>query len=139
MSRAVGALFAHLIIATTVFALNLFFVSVAGVLQLLPRLAPLVGRLVWGILLLSCRLYYLVLVRVSPYVQRRFRIRLLEGLWRLGTIILLSLGLGVGFYTVARISMTIWTITPLVLHGLFVDFVWEEIPDKGGLQMGVRM
>jgi hypothetical protein len=139
MGRALSGLFATIIVATTLFALNLFFVAIAGVLRLVPTLVPLIGRFIWGVLVLSCRLYYLLLNRIAPFIERRFRIKILHGLWRLAATLLMSLTLGVTFLLLAQMPFSIWTVTPCVLHGLFVDFVWDEIPGMGELQMGIRL
>jgi hypothetical protein len=139
MGRALGGLFATIIVTTALFALNLFFVAVAGVLRLVPSLVPLIGRLIWGVLVLSCRLYYLLLDRFAPLIERRFRVKILQGLWRLAATVSMSLALGLAFLLLSQLPISIWTITPCVLHGLFVDFVWNEIPGMGELQMGVRL
>jgi hypothetical protein len=139
MGRAVGGFFAAIVLATTFFAINLFFVALAGVLRLLPMLVPLAGRFLWGLLVLSCRVYYLLLSRLAPYVEQSLGIRLLEGLWRLTTTLLMSLTIGLTFLMIAQLPLTVWTVLPCILHGLFVDFVWDEIPEMGELQMGIRL
>jgi len=138
MGNAIGNLFGTVIVGTTVFAMNLFFVGAAGVLRLIPLAMPLVGRALWGLLVFSCRLYYLLLTRLAPLIERYTKINLLSGLWRLGTTLAMSLVLGLVMLFVAQISITFWSVIPFVLHGLFVDFAWDEIPGLGELQMGVR-
>src|SRR5262245_33184973 len=138
MGNALARLFGTVIVGTTVFALNLFFVGVAGVLRLIPLALPLVGRGVWGLLVFSCRLYYLLLTRLAPFVEKYMRVKLLSGLWRLGITVGLSLALGLAVLLVTPLPITLWTVAPFVLHGLFVDFVWDEIPGLAELQMGVR-
>lgn len=131
--------FGTVVVATTVFAVNLFFMGVANVLRLLPALVPLLGRAIWGVLVFSCRLYYLLLTRIAPTVERYTKVKLLHGLSRLGTTLALSVSLGLVVLFVSQIGITFWTVIPFVLHGLFVDFVWDEIPGLGALRMGVRM
>lgn len=139
MGNVLGFVFGTLILGTTVFAMNLFFVGVAGVLRLIPMLVPLVGRALWGLLVFSCRLYYLLLNRLAPFVEKYTKVKLLTGLWRLGTTVGMSLGIGLVLLFALRLPINPWTVIPLVLHGLFVDFVWDEIPGLSELQMGVRI
>ena len=137
--RTITGFFAQLIFSMTVFALNMLFISIAGLLRLLPVALPAVGRAAWGLVILSCRLYYLLLTRIAPIIQQRVRINILEGLWRLVVTLGVSLTLGVSGLLLAQLPLTIWTIVPLVLHGLFVDFIWDDIPQTGSIQMGVRL
>ncbi len=57
MTRGLATVFAQVIITMTIFALNVFFTGLAGVLRILPQLVPLACRSVWGLLVLSCRFY----------------------------------------------------------------------------------
>lgn len=139
MARAVAALCAQLIVATTIFALNVFFISLAGFLRLLPTLVPVLWRGTWGLLVLSCRLYYLVLTRLAPYIQAWTHVQVLEGLWRLTATVLLSLLLGLVFLLLLQWPVSGWALLLTLLHGIFVDLVWDEIPDSGGLQLGVKI
>ncbi len=139
MGRIIGGLFGTIVVATTLFTMNVFFMGVAGVLRLLPLLAPLVGRALWSVLVFSCRLYYLVFTRIAPFIEKWTRVQLLSGLWRLGTTLALSLLLGLAVLFAARVPLTFWSVIPFLLHGLFVDFVWDDIPGLGALQMGVRV
>lgn len=138
MGNVLVSVFGTLIFGTAVFALNLFLVGIAGVLRLIPMLVPLVGRALWGLLVFSCRLYYLLLMRLAPVIQRYTKVKILAGLWRLGTTVGMSLILGLGLLFVLHLPVNPWTVIPLILHGLFVDFVWDEIPGLSELQMGVR-
>lgn len=138
MGTAISFVFGTLILGTTVFAMNLFFVGVAGVLRLVPMLLPLAGRALWGLLVFSCRLYYLLLTRIAPFIQRTTKVKILSGLWRLGTTLSMSLVLGLSLLFVLHLPINAWTVIPVILHGLFVDFVWDEIPGLSDLHMGVR-
>lgn len=137
--RGVGGFFGQLIFSMTVFALNMLFLSLAGVMRLLPVLLPILARAAWGLVLLTCRLYYLLVTRAAPWVKKHSGINILGGLPRLATTILLSLTLGGLFLFIAQLPLTLWTAGPLILHGLFVDFIWDDIPQTGSLQMGVRL
>lgn len=138
MGGVIAVVFGTLILGTLVFAMNLFFVGVAGIVRLVPMLMPLVGHALWGLLVFSCRLYYLLLTRLAPSIEQHTKVKLLSDLWRLGATVGLSLALGLGLLVVLHLPLNAWTIIPLVLHGLFVDFSWNEIPGLSELQMGVR-
>lgn len=137
--RTATGLLAQLVFSMTVFAFNMLFISIAGALRLLPVMLPVLARAGWSLLLLSCRLYYLALTRTAPWIKAHLGINLLEGLGRVATTGFLSLTLGGLFLIIAQWPLTIWTVLPLLAHGLFVDFVWDDIPQQGGLQMGVRL
>lgn len=139
MPQALIGIFIALVLSTMVFAISFFFVALANALRLLPTLVPIIGRMVWGIVVLSCRVYYLLLNRIAPDVEKRFKIKILEGLWRLATTFVVSLVLGLVLLLLTSLPLNIWTMIPFVLHGLFVDFVWDDIPGWGELQMGVRL
>lgn len=139
MGSILASLFGTVIVATTVFTINLFFMGIGSVLRLIPLAAPLLGRALWGILVFSCRLYYLLLTRLAPVIEKYTRVKLLAGLWRLGTTLAMSIVIGLVLLFVSRIGVNFWSIMPFVIHGLFVDFVWDEIPGLSELQMGVRM
>ncbi len=137
--RAVSGIFAQLILTTSIFSLSMFFTSVAGVLRLLPLMVPLACRAAWGLLILSCRFYYLLLSRVAPAIERHTKVNLVAGIWRLVTTSLLSLTLGLAFLWLMQWGVSGWAIAVFALHGLFVDLIWEEIPQVGDLQMGVKL
>lgn len=139
MPQAILGIFVALILSAMVFAVSLFFVAVANTLRLLPTLAPILGRIAWGILVLSCRVYYLLLTRLAPFIEKHWKIKILNGLWRLGVTLVLSLLAGLLFLLLTGLPIGIWTILPFLLHGLFVDFIWDDIPGWGELQMGVRL
>lgn len=139
MARAITGLLAQLLISTMVFSLNMFFLALAGLLQLLPTAIPLVGRVLWALLVLSCRLYVLVLVRLAPLVRARTGVDLTDGLWRVGATLTLSLLVGTFFLFLLAWPVNGVLATLFILHGLFVGLAWEEIQDHGGLQLGVKL
>lgn len=139
MPQAILGIFVALILSAMVFAVSMFFVAVANTLRLLPTLAPILGRIAWGILVLSCRVYYLLLTRLAPFIEQRWKVKILGGLWRLGVTLVLSLFSGLLFLLLTGLPIGIWTVLPFLLHGLFVDFIWDDIPGWGELQMGVRL
>lgn len=139
MGRGIFGLLSQLIVTTTIFAVNMLLLSFAGLLRLLPAMLPMLGRLLWAGLILSCRLYSLLLTRAAPLIERRLRINVLEGLARLGATLLLSLFFGVGFLLLAEWPIMIWTVAPILLHGLLVALVWDEFPAEEGLRWGMRL
>jgi hypothetical protein len=139
MSRALGGIFAIVVISTTIFAINMFFTGVAGVLGLIPQLVPLAGRAVWGVLILSCRFYYLLLSRIAPAIERVARVDITEGLRRLAATVTLSFTFGCALLWLLQWDLNGPAIAALALHGLFVDLIWHEIPQAGDLQMGEKL
>lgn len=139
MGGILGGFLGTVVVGTTVFTINLFFMGIASVLRLMPLLLPIIGRVLWGVLVYSCRLYYLLLNRVAPLIEQYTKIKILEGLWRLGTTLGMSLLLGLVILFVSHIALTFWSMIPFVIHGLFVDFTWDEIPDLDTLEMGTRL
>lgn len=139
MGGILGGFLGTVVVGTTVFTINLFFMGIASVLRLMPLLLPLIGRVCWGILVFSCRLYYLLLSRIAPLVEQHVKIKILEGLWRLGTTLSMSLLFALLLLLVSHIAVTFWSMAPFVIHGLFVDFVWDEIPELDTLELGTRL
>lgn len=139
MGGILGSLLGTVVIGTTVFTINLVFMGIASVLRLLPLLLPLLGRIAWGTVVFSCRLYYLMLRRIAPVVERQTKIKILEGLWRMGVTLGMSLTLGLGILFFSGMAITWWTMLPFLVHGLFVDFAWDDIPGLGALETGTRL
>ena len=130
-----GQLFA----AVTVFTLNTLVISVAGLLRLLPVLLPVLARLAWGAVLLSFRLYHLLLRRAAPVIKNRWGINILDSLWRVVATTLLSLVLGLTIFLFVSFPVNPWTILLLLGHGLFVGLTWNEISQGEELTTGVRI
>lgn len=139
MGRTLGGLLAQLIVTTTIFTMNMLLMSVAGLLRMLPTLLPWLGRVIWAGLILSCRLYSLLLAHLAPFIRQQTRINILDGLARFAATLSLSLLAGIAFLFLAQWPITLWTVVPIILHGLFVAFIWDEIPAEGGLRLGTRL
>ncbi len=139
MSRLLLRLFDRVLVGTCLVSLSLVFLSLAALLRLLPRLLHLIGRCLRGLLILSFRLYRLLLTRIAPPLQRRLRVDILDGPARLIASVVLSLALGALVLVLSRFRVTAWSIVLWLLHGLFVGLAWDEIEEPGGLRLGAKI
>jgi len=114
------------------------FLSLAALLRLLPALFAVIRLALREILILSFRLYSLVLTRLAPFIQQRIGIDVLTGIPRIAATLVLSLVLGLLLLALTRIHITGWSVGLSILHGLAVGLVWNEIEEPGGLRLGVK-
>ena len=127
------------LLAACCVSIILVFLSLAALLRLLPVLLNAIRLGLRAILILSYRLYALVLTRVAPEVEERLGFDILTGIPRLVATVLLSLVSGLLFVTITHLPLTAWIWVLLVLHGLAVGLAWDEIAQPGGLQLGGRV
>jgi len=137
--RTAGGLLTQLIVAITVMVLNLFFASVATLFRLLPFIMPYVLRGGMLALQLSRRFYFMILSTLTPRLQPWVKINLMQGLWRIGSTIVLSLSFGLLVYLLIAFPINGWTVLILVAHGLFVGLTWDELSREDGLTTGVKI
>jgi hypothetical protein len=112
--------------------------SIVALLRLLPTFLRAVRFGVRGILILSFRLYSLVLTRLAPLVQQQTGIDVLNGMARIAATVALSFALGMLFFGLTRAVITGWGVGLLVLHGLSVGLAWDDIAEPDGLRLGVK-
>ena len=129
----------QLLLGACCFSIILVFLSLAALLRLLPVLLNAIRLGLRAILILSYRLYALVLTRVAPRVEEQLGIDILTGIPRLVATVLLSLVLGLSFVALSHLPLTGWIWVLLVFHGLAVGLAWDEIAQPGGLQLGGRV
>lgn len=150
MARAIGGLVIQLITALLVFAVNMGFALTASFIRSLPWLIPLVARLFWRWLQLTCRFYVSLLMLLQPIVRRYLRFNLLAARPRRIATIFLSMAAGIVLILffqspittwgwLARIPFGVWLLAFCILHGWLVDRVWDSLPDDSGLHMGERL
>ena len=132
MFRLLGSVLAGVCLA----ALGLILSGLAALLRLLPRLTRLGLR---GFLILSFRLYHLLLTRVAPGVEQHLNVKVLAAPSRVVACFLLSLVLGLSFLLLTNLPVTGWGVGLSLLHGLAVGLAWDEIEKPGGLQLGVKI
>lgn len=115
------------------------FMSLGGLLRLLPRLLRLLFSLLRALLILSFRLYALLISQLSPLFEHLFHVSLRQGLGRLLACLTFSLVLGLIGLWLFGLPIAWWHIGLLLLHGVTVSLVWEEIQKPGSLQLGERI
>lgn len=131
--------FQRALLGICIFSLIQFFLSLAIVFRLLPVSLRAFRFGLRGLLILSFRLYRLVLRRLAPLVNQSLNINLLAGIPRVLSTILLSVFLGTSSFLVIGRDVTGWTVALFLVHGLLVGLTWEEIEAPGGIQLGVRI
>ena len=99
------------------------------------RRESLLRRLLRG----SYHLYAALLQWAAPYIKALLGLDVLEGLPRIITCVMLSLGIGFCLLSILHLHLGFWTGTILILHGLFVGKQWEQIEAPKDFQMGARI
>ena len=127
------------LVGTLVASLSLFFVSLAGLLRLLPRLLQFLRHCLRSLLILCVHLYRFIFSLIAPMIQWFLPIDLMANPWRMIACVLVSLLIGLLVPLVTQMPEMAWIIVPSLLHGLGVGLTWNEIEEPGGLQMGTRI
>ncbi len=139
MIGLVIGLFERTLLTFCLMSLVLLALSLAALVRFLPGLVAFLGRLLRGFLIFSFRLYYFVLGLLDPLIRLRLGISVLSGFGRVGGTLLLSLALGLLLLAVARVPLSGWSVGLLMLHGLFVGLVWDEVEELRGLDLGAKI
>jgi hypothetical protein len=126
-------------VGTCLVSVSMVFLSIAGLLRLLPRFLHLIRLGSRSFLILSFRFYHLLLTRMAPVIQQHLNIHILVGHARVVATLLLSLSLGLLFLALTNLPVTRWSVGLSLLHGLAVGLAWDEIEKPGGLQLGVKI
>jgi hypothetical protein len=121
------------------FSLAQLVIAVAALLRLLPALFKFLRVCLRGFLVLSFRLYYLVLNRCAPFFQEQLGLDLLTGTGRIGATLTLSIGLGLALLLLLQWRVSVLSVGLFVAHGLLVGLAWDEIQYPGDLHLGVRL
>src|SRR5688572_6678241 len=104
------------LVGACIFGLVQFFLSLAALFRLLPLLLRAFRLGLRALLILSFRLYYLILGRLAPMVGRQLGIDILAGIPRVVASVLLSLLFGCLLLLVVGATVTGWGIGLLFLH-----------------------
>jgi hypothetical protein len=116
-----------------------FFFSLASLLGLFPAFARFVRACFRATLILSYRLYALVLRTLAPHIARWLGVDLQLGWPRLVATVLLSLCIGGVILLLTPLTATAISVGLIIAHGLAVGLAWDEIAMPGGLQLGARL
>jgi len=130
-----GGVFQSLLVGACLLSPMLCFLSLAASLRLLPPFLRFLHGCLRVLLILSFRLYRLLLQWVSDTVK----VDLLQGWRRLAATTLVSTVVGLTLILVAGWNVEWWSFGICVLHGLCIGLVWREIETPGGVQLGVKL
>jgi hypothetical protein len=132
-------LFERVLVGTCLGSMNLVLLALAGLLRFLPQLFHLARSCLRGILILSFRLYRLIVTRLAPTVWDALGVDVRDGFPRVVACALLSLVLGTILLFLVRGGITGWGVGMCLVHGLAVALAWDEIEAPGGLQLGTKL
>jgi hypothetical protein len=121
------------------FSLAQCFIAFALLLRFLPATAKFARVCLRGMVILSFRLYRLVLTPLAPFIQHYTGLDILSGLARVVATTLLSLGQGLVLLVVLHGPMALWSIGLFIVHGLVIGLAWDELEQPGDLQMGAHI
>jgi hypothetical protein len=139
MTGIIARLLANLLVGACLFAPAVFFFSLAALLGLLPVFARFLRICLRALLILSYRLYLIILTLVAPLVERWVGVDPLLGWPRLVATLTLSLIIGMVVLALTPLTATAISLGLIVVHGLAVGLAWDEIAAPGGLQLGARL
>ncbi len=129
----------NILMAGFLFSLNMIFLIVAAALRLLPSLLNVARRAIRIFMVLSFRLYSLILTNLAPLIGSYFGVNILTGYLRILSTIILSLTLGLLLSVLIGLPISGWSIGILATHGLFVGLAWDEVTKSEGFQLGVHI
>jgi len=121
------------------FSMMLLFLSVATSIRLFPGLMKLIHQFLRGFLILSYRLYHIILLVIQPAVARWFEADILHGNFRLAFCVFFSAIISLIPITLVGPSWSLWVLSFWILHGLFVGLAWDDIENPGGIQFGMHL
>ncbi len=130
-------LFGNLFIGICVSAISLLFVSLAITIRLLPKFLSFSRLCLRGFLILSFRLYKMILTPISNPLERMFNINILSNLPRVVATMMLSVTGYLFIVHLTKLNTPDWLIALAILHGLTVGVIWGGLMQPGGLQLGV--
>ena len=139
MFAALLRFFGFSLLGISLLAISLIFVILALLIRILPRLLPFLRQGLRMFLLLSFRLYKVILERIAPCVFRSFGVDILNGHWRLAMCILLSLALGLFIPLFSKSPINGWLMGLTALHGLLVAMIWDDVENPEGIHLGARI
>jgi hypothetical protein len=108
-------------------------------MRLFPTIARFLRACLRGFLILSYRFYALLLMPIAQFSKRHLGIDILSGLGRIVVTVSLSLVMGVLFLLLTNGQLTGWIVVFIVLHGLVVGIIWDDIQYPGELQLGTKI
>ncbi len=139
MFSLMSRMFGNLLLGSCFFSVTLFFLSLAGLIYLLPKLLPHLRTLLRWLLILCYYLYKFILTRLSPYLYQYLNVNVLSRIPRVVASVLLSLALGVLLNLLINFPMSKFIVGVLIFHGLYTGLVWDEVLYPGGFRLGMNI
>ena len=132
-------MFSGSLIALYIGSAIFLFLSLAILLRLFPGFLSALRRLIWGVMVVSYRLYALVFDLVT---QGRFQHHEVNNQFIAGRMLgcaVLSLLIGSGIILLLQWPLNLIWIGLFILHGVFIGLLWDEIPNADGFRLGERI
>lgn len=114
-------------------------ILLAFAFHLVPTLVRVLGMSVRMFLLLSYRLYRVVLTPLAEVIQAWAGVDILTGIMRVGATTALSLTLGLIVIALTPLILSPITVGICILHGIVVGLIWNELEYPGHLHLGARV
>lgn len=129
----------RVLVGSVFVSLAALLMSMASLVRVFPWLLRLGHRLLRGLLILSYRLYNLILSSMRDFVLQAVRLDVLIGYPRLAMCLLLSVTVGLVVIMLTNTALVGWVLGCCALHGLFVGLAWDDIENPGGIRLGRRL
>lgn len=114
-------------------------IQALSLVGLIMQWLPSILRFMFDVLRLSlavaCTIYRVIATWISP-AFRRLGVEITAQPWRSVFAALMSLGIGAAACLTAGVLVTAWVIGGLVVHGLTVGFVWNQLALPDGQSIG---
>lgn len=120
-------------------SLTALLLSLASLVRVFPWLLRMAQRLLRALLILSYRLYRLILVSMREFVLATLHLDVLRGVPRLALCALLSVTFGLIVIMLTNTPLVGWVLGAFGLHGLIVGLAWDDIEHPGGIRLGRRL
>ena len=133
------ALVFRFLFGSLLLSMMLLVLSVTTTIRVFPRLLNIIHRILRGFLILSYRLYHILLTILQPVVYGWFGVEILQGTFRWMFCLLFSLIIGLIPIILLDPSWVLWVLIFWILHGLFVGLAWDDIENPEGIQLGNQM
>ena len=139
MLAIVSRLFSTLIVGSCFLSVTLFFLSLAASLRMLPKLIGFLMQVLRGLMILSYRLFTIILDSLADPVYRLFIVDLYALFARTIVTTLLSASVGLSIHLLTDLSWSIWIIAGCAIHGILVGLIWDKFLEPGGLMLGINI
>ncbi len=127
------------LIGAGLFTINLLIIALTTAMRIMPTLFHFLRVGLRWLLVISFRLYHVILINSASSVHRTAGIYILRGVPRIVACIVISALIATGLMLLAFQFVALWGLALAGIHGLVVGLLWDEISEPDGLQIGVRL